>query len=171
MTLRTAITKTLVVPFLNRIFPYFKQPSAFLPKLIKYLTTFKVQAYLSYPFSKKYRAPGSRIKIFSGQLTGTTSSGCFLTSSLNSLTNVLASNYTTQGFHVAPFAGGDDFVAIAEEQDIPHIKQAYTVTYSIKGQDPKGLGLYMDSFKTHKTRFDFLSYDCNVTHSGVEVVK
>lgn len=94
-----------------------------------------------------------------------------MTSSLNSLTNALASLFTTQNFHIAPFAGGDDFIAIAESDDLDAIRAQYHETYGIKGQEPRGLGLFLDSFKTHKNRFDFLSYDCKITHSGIEVVK
>lgn len=29
----------------------------------------------------------------------------------------------------------------------------------------------MDGFKCSDSRFDFLSYDCTITHTGLEVVK
>ena len=84
----------------------------------------------------------------------------------------MANLFVVRGFHTSPFAGGDDFVSIAERSDIPAIKERYARYYTLKGSHIKGtLGLIMNGFKVDDSHFDFLSYDCAYTKAGVEVVK
>lgn len=98
-------------------------------------------------------------------------SGCFLTSSSNSLTTVLAAYFTAGEIPVSCFGGGDDFVGITERSSLPALRRAYSITYGVKNESTGGLGLVMDGFKVSDSRFDFLSYDCTITHTGLEVVK
>lgn len=135
------------------------------------MTNFRVTAYYSAKIAKRFKSFSARKTFISGTLTGTVSSGCLLTSVLNSMTTVLASRFTTEGLHTAVFAGGDDFIGICERADFQKVSDRYSRTYGVKDSHTGGLGLVMDSLKTHDRRFDFLSYDCCVTDQGVVVVK
>lgn len=71
-----------------------------------------------------------------------------------------------------PFTGGDDICAIVEKRDVPAIEIEFLKNYTIKGSDAPGRsGLIIDGFKHSNQRFDFLSYDCVITSTGLEVVK
>lgn len=86
--------------------------------------------------------------------------------------NINAALFTASHIRISPFGGGDDFCGITERADIEELRLRYAETYSTKGTIHVGsLGLSLDKFQFSSTRFDFLSYDCCITHSGVEVVK
>lgn len=169
--LRRVLSESIIIPMLRACYPLFNLPSAFLQPIIDYLTNYKVFCALKSSPAKRFKNPSSRIPIYSGTLTGTVSSGCFLTSSSNSLTNVTASLYSAGGIRISPFAGGDDFVAITERNSLPQISAKLAVSYSHHKLHASGLGLIHDGIKVHDDRFDFLSYDCQLTKLGLEVSK
>lgn len=100
------------------------------------------------PTNKKLRKPNQQLPVICGDLLGTVSSGCFLTSIWNSLVNLVMVSWTMNHFKNHPFTGGDDICAIVEKRDVAAIELEFLKNYTVKGSDVPGRsGLIIDGFK------------------------